>query len=77
MKPETNKHLTAEMIRHLAEFALRNPKGFASALINTVDTSRENPDGNWPLNATQADRETQAINFLLGHDDPGFSNGLG
>ena len=58
----------------LARFLLKDPDGFTSALINTIDTHQENmvnKEGvyseNW--NPTNRVRQNWAIGFLLSHDN--------
>ena len=58
----------------LTEFLYRDPRGFMSALINTIDThqellvQRERPFDKGPC-PTQQVRERWAICFLNGHDN--------
>ena len=52
----------------LIEYLDRDPKGFASALINTIDTHAEEPTDETG-GRMQDTREEWALEFLLRHDN--------
>ncbi len=55
----------ADAVKKVAAFAAADPAGFASALINTIDTHSDPAAG--MDGAPQADREAWALAFLASH----------
>lgn len=60
-----------EQFAYLCKFpisnGIREGEGFLSALVNLVDTARENPD---KFNGIQAEREKEIVEFIISHYNP-------